>query len=76
MLSYSIGQNVDQKCGSCRPPATRLFMCHDYKAPGRNVYAWETTVAEERAKNVHVKDGVGGLLRIWRVSITVTWPKA
>ena len=41
------------------PPATRLFMCHDYKAPGRNVYAWETTVAEERAKNVHVKDGVG-----------------
>jgi glyoxylase-like metal-dependent hydrolase (beta-lactamase superfamily II) len=41
------------------PPATRLFMCHDYKAPGRNVYAWETTVAEERANNVHVKDGVG-----------------
>jgi glyoxylase-like metal-dependent hydrolase (beta-lactamase superfamily II) len=41
------------------PPATRLFMCHDYKAPGRNIYAWETTVAEERAKNVHVKDGVG-----------------
>ena len=41
------------------PPATRLFMCHDYNAPGRNAYAWETTVAEERAKNVHVKDGVG-----------------
>jgi glyoxylase-like metal-dependent hydrolase (beta-lactamase superfamily II) len=41
------------------PPATRLFMCHDYKAPGRNVYAWETTVAEERANNVHVKDGIG-----------------
>jgi glyoxylase-like metal-dependent hydrolase (beta-lactamase superfamily II) len=41
------------------PPATRLFMCHDYKAPGRNVYAWETSVAEERATNVHVKDGVG-----------------
>jgi glyoxylase-like metal-dependent hydrolase (beta-lactamase superfamily II) len=41
------------------PPATRLYMCHDYKAPGRNVYAWETTVAEERAKNVHVKEGVG-----------------
>jgi glyoxylase-like metal-dependent hydrolase (beta-lactamase superfamily II) len=41
------------------PPATRLFMCHDYKAPGRNAYAWETTVAEERANNVHVKDGVG-----------------
>jgi glyoxylase-like metal-dependent hydrolase (beta-lactamase superfamily II) len=41
------------------PPATRLFMCHDYKAPGREHYAWETTVAEQRAHNVHVKDGVG-----------------
>lgn len=33
-------------------------MCHDYKAPGRDHYAWETTVAEERANNKHVKDGV------------------
>jgi hypothetical protein len=33
-------------------------MCHDYKAPGRDQYAWETTVAEERARNVHVHDGV------------------
>jgi len=40
------------------PPQTRLFMCHDYKAPGRDAYAWETTVGEERAKNVHVRDGV------------------
>ena len=40
------------------PPNTRLFMCHDYKAPGRDVYAWETTVQEEREKNVHVKDGI------------------
>jgi glyoxylase-like metal-dependent hydrolase (beta-lactamase superfamily II) len=40
------------------PPETRLFMCHDYKAPGRNVYAWETTVAEQRRTNVHVHDGV------------------
>jgi glyoxylase-like metal-dependent hydrolase (beta-lactamase superfamily II) len=40
------------------PPATRLFMCHDYKAPGRAAYAWETTVAEQRAHNVHVHDGV------------------
>ncbi len=39
-------------------PETRLFMCHDYKAPGRDTYAWETTVAEERAKNIHVHDGV------------------
>lgn len=35
------------------PPDTRLFMCHDYKAPGREVYRWETTVAEER-ENVHL----------------------
>jgi glyoxylase-like metal-dependent hydrolase (beta-lactamase superfamily II) len=40
------------------PPETRLFMCHDYKAPGRDRYAWETTVAEQRANNVHVRDGV------------------
>jgi glyoxylase-like metal-dependent hydrolase (beta-lactamase superfamily II) len=40
------------------PPETRLFMCHDYKAPGRDEYAWETTVAEQRERNVHVKEGV------------------
>ncbi|CAJ0889182.1 putative metallo-hydrolase [freshwater sediment metagenome] len=40
------------------PPETRLFMCHDYKAPGRDVHLWETTVAEERAKNVQIGDGV------------------
>ncbi len=40
------------------PPKTRLFMCHDYKAPGREKYAWETTVGEERARNVHVHEGI------------------
>ena len=40
------------------PPETRLFICHDYKAPGRDEYAWETTVREQREKNIHVKDGV------------------
>jgi glyoxylase-like metal-dependent hydrolase (beta-lactamase superfamily II) len=40
------------------PPETRLFMCHDYKAPGRDSFAWETTVREQREKNVHVKEGV------------------
>lgn len=40
------------------PPETRLFMCHDYKAPGRDEYAWETTVAAQRAGNVHVREGV------------------
>ncbi len=40
------------------PDATRLFMCHDYKAPGRDVYAWETSVAEQRANNIHINDSV------------------
>src|SRR5690606_8298817 len=40
------------------PPQTRLFLCHDYKAPGRDDYAWETTVAEERTQNVQVHAGV------------------
>ncbi|PQA87437.1 MBL fold metallo-hydrolase [Hyphococcus luteus] len=40
------------------PGDTRLFMCHDYKAEGRDDYAWETTVAEEREKNIHVHEGV------------------
>ena len=40
------------------PPETRLFICHDYKAPGRDKYAWETTVAEERTRNVHLREGV------------------
>ncbi len=39
------------------PKETRLFMCHDY-APGDRDYAWETTVAEERAQNIHVHDGI------------------
>ena len=36
------------------PDETRLFMCHDYKAPGRDEYKWETTVAEEKAHNIHI----------------------
>ena len=40
------------------PPETRLFMCHDYRAPGRDRFAWESTVAEERANNVHIRGGV------------------
>ena len=39
------------------PDETRLFMCHDYKAPGRDEFAWETTVAEQRANNVHIGGG-------------------
>jgi len=40
------------------PRGTRLFMCHDYKAPGRDRFAWETTVGEELDRNVHVGGGV------------------
>lgn len=39
------------------PRETRLFMCHDYKAPGRDAFAWETTVAEQRDANVHIGGG-------------------
>ena len=38
------------------PPETRLFICHDYGPNGRE-FRWETTVAEERAHNIHVRDG-------------------
>ena len=40
------------------PPETRLFLCHDYKAPGRDAYCWETTVQDQRETSVHVHDGV------------------
>ena len=40
------------------PAETRLFLCHDYRPAGRDYDAWETTVAEERAKNIHAHDGI------------------
>jgi len=40
------------------PDDTRLFLCHDYKAPGRDEYRWETTVGEQRRASIHVHDGV------------------
>ncbi len=40
------------------PPETRLFMCHDYLPAGREEYVWETTVAAERAGNIHAHDGI------------------
>jgi glyoxylase-like metal-dependent hydrolase (beta-lactamase superfamily II) len=39
------------------PADMRLFMCHDYGPGGREI-RWETTVAEERARNIHVRDGI------------------
>ncbi len=41
------------------PRKTRLFMCHDYKAAGRDAFAWETSVGEQIDRNVHIGGGVG-----------------
>jgi glyoxylase-like metal-dependent hydrolase (beta-lactamase superfamily II) len=41
-----------------RDPETRLFVGHDYLPAGRTTYHWETTVAQQRAANVHIHDGV------------------
>ena len=56
------GGSADQMFASVQrilalPDATRIFVCHDYKAPGREVFAWESTVAAQKALNVHI--GVG-----------------
>ncbi|WP_277372367.1 MBL fold metallo-hydrolase [Pseudomonas sp. AA-38] len=40
------------------PDTTRLFMCHDYKAPGRDDFRYQTSVAEQRELNVHVHEGI------------------
>ncbi|HNP65371.1 MAG TPA: MBL fold metallo-hydrolase [Woeseiaceae bacterium] len=40
------------------PGKTRLFMCHDYKAPGRDEFAWETTVKEQNERNIHISKDV------------------
>jgi glyoxylase-like metal-dependent hydrolase (beta-lactamase superfamily II) len=50
-LYRSIGRILDL------PPETRLFTCHDYQPGGREP-AWETTVADQRAANIHVRDGI------------------
>lgn len=41
------------------PDETRVFMCHDYRAPGREEYLYETTIGVERVKNVHIHEGIG-----------------
>jgi hypothetical protein len=40
------------------PAETRVFLCHDYKAPNRDEFVWETTIGAERTANVHVHEGV------------------
>lgn len=39
------------------PDATRVFVCHDYKAPGREIFAWESTVGDQKSRNVHIGAG-------------------
>ncbi|MYG53060.1 MAG: MBL fold metallo-hydrolase [Rhodospirillaceae bacterium] len=41
------------------PDDTRVFLCHDYKAPGRDVFAWQTTIGEQRRRNIHIHEGIG-----------------
>lgn len=41
------------------PDETRVFLCHDYKAPGRDAFVWETTMRAERTANIHLHEGVG-----------------
>jgi glyoxylase-like metal-dependent hydrolase (beta-lactamase superfamily II) len=40
------------------PDETRVFMCHDYKAPNRQDYLFQTTIGEERKNNIHVREGI------------------
>lgn len=40
------------------PDETRIFLCHDYKAPDRDHYVWETTIAAERETNIHIHEGI------------------
>jgi glyoxylase-like metal-dependent hydrolase (beta-lactamase superfamily II) len=39
------------------PGKTRIFLCHDYKAPGRDEFIWQTTIDDEKHANIHVKTG-------------------
>ena len=39
------------------PDETRVFVGHDYKAPGRDEFAWETTIGEQKALNIHIGAG-------------------
>ena len=40
------------------PDQTRVFLCHDYKAPGRDIFVWETTVAAQKANNIHLNASI------------------
>jgi glyoxylase-like metal-dependent hydrolase (beta-lactamase superfamily II) len=53
------------------PEATRVFLCHDYKAPNRDHYAWETTVGAERRENVEARDRTLDMPRLILPSVQV-----
>ena len=40
------------------PDETRVYLCHDYKAPGRDAFAWQTTIGDEKRHNIHIRDEV------------------
>ncbi len=40
------------------PDDTRMFLCHDYKAPGRDEFVWETTIGDQKRSNIHIKNGI------------------
>ena len=40
------------------PDETRVYLCHDYKAPGRAAFAWQTTIGDEKRHNIHIRDEV------------------
>ncbi len=40
------------------PGDTKCFTCHDYKAEGRDVFTWQSTIAGQKAENIHVRDGI------------------
>ncbi|MGB7654469.1 MAG: MBL fold metallo-hydrolase [Novosphingobium sp.] len=40
------------------PDSTRVFLCHDYKAPERDHFVWETTIGAQRSANLHVHTGI------------------
>ncbi len=41
------------------PDETRVFVCHDYKAPGRDAFAWQTTIGAQKRRNIHIHEGIG-----------------
>ena len=55
LIEYCRDHTIDEILAL--PDDTTLYLCHDYKAPGRDEFCWQTTVAEQKASNVHVGGG-------------------